>query len=59
MGGGGGGGGVKGLCATVHPVGGSGGMPPPPSPEHVLNFRPSEINSGAFSDHFCFSNDMR
>ena len=38
-------GGAKGLCAAGHPVGGFGGMPPP---EIFLNFKPSEIASGAF-----------
>ena len=35
---------------------GSGACPPP---RKVLNLRPSEITSGAFPDHFWFSNDMR
>ena len=46
---------VKGLHTMVHPVGESGGIPP----ENFLNFTPSEITSGTFSDHFWFSNDMR
>ena len=42
--GGGGGGGA------VHPVGGSGGM----LPQNILNFRPSEVVSGAFWVENCF-----
>ena len=46
---------MKGLRTIVHPVGESGDIPP----EKFLNFTPYEITSGAFSDHFWFSNDMR
>ena len=46
--------GVKGLCATARPLVVSGNM----SPRKFLNFRPSEIASGTFSDHLWFSNDM-
>ena len=50
-----GGGGAKGLQVTVHSVGGVWGHPS----RKFLNFRPSEITSGIFSDHFWFLNDMR
>ena len=46
--------GAKELHATVCPLGESGGM----CPRKFLNFRPSEIASGTFSDHLWFSNDM-
>ena len=46
--------GAKGQCTTMHPLGGSGGMPP----DNFLHFTPSEIVSGTFSNHMWFSNEM-
>ena len=46
--------GAKGLHATVHPSRGVWRH----APRKFLNFRPSEIASGTFSDHLWFSNDM-
>ena len=45
--------GAKGLCVTACPLGGR-----RHAPRNFLNFRPSEIASGTFSDDLWFSNDM-
>ena len=52
---GGGGKGTASDSALCRGGGGGGGHPP----RKFLNFRPSEITSGIFSDHFWFLNDMR